>query len=212
MFLISHCIIHHCLSFFIFHHSQLSVPQTEYTLGGTNKMGSHVYFQLIVAMVLLLWRHIVLLWRPDNISIKHSTIWQNNSISQKTCNRKYTWLPVLLLPPGGHSIWGTENCLSLSIHCHSSLSTIQHCLSFPTVIHFLLFVISLCVSFYIAWHSAVSVIHHCLTFTTVCHSPFVCHSPLSVIHYYLTFTIVCHSLLSHGQLSVVHYCLSFTII
>ncbi len=31
-----------------------SVPQIEYTLGGTSKMGSHVYFLLIVAMVLLL--------------------------------------------------------------------------------------------------------------------------------------------------------------
>ncbi len=36
----------------------------------TSKMGSHVYFLLIVAMVLLLWHHIVLLWRQDNISIK----------------------------------------------------------------------------------------------------------------------------------------------
>ncbi len=78
---------------------QFSVPQIECTLGGTSKIGSHVYFLLIVAMVLLLWRHIVLLWRQDNISINNSTIWQNNSISQKTCNRKYTWLPVLLLPP-----------------------------------------------------------------------------------------------------------------
>ncbi len=27
-----------------------------------------------------------------------------------TCNRKYTWLPFLLLPPSGYSIQGSENC------------------------------------------------------------------------------------------------------
>ncbi len=31
----------------------------------------------------------------------NSTIWQSNNITQKTCNRKYTWLPFLLVPPGG---------------------------------------------------------------------------------------------------------------
>ncbi len=36
----------------------------------TSKNGSHVYFMLIVAMVLLLWRHIVLLWRQNNFYIK----------------------------------------------------------------------------------------------------------------------------------------------
>ncbi len=49
---------------------QFSVPQIEYPLGGSTKKGSHVYFLLIVAMVLLLWRQIVLLWRQDNIYIK----------------------------------------------------------------------------------------------------------------------------------------------
>ncbi len=39
----------------------------------------------------------------------NSTIWQNNSITQKTGNRKYAWLPFLLLPPSGYSILGTEN-------------------------------------------------------------------------------------------------------
>ncbi len=39
----------------------------------------------------------------------NSTIWQNNSITQKTCNRKYTWLHILLLPTSGYSIWDTEN-------------------------------------------------------------------------------------------------------
>ncbi len=28
-------------------------------------------------------------------------MWQNNSITQKTYNSKYTWLPFLLLPPVG---------------------------------------------------------------------------------------------------------------
>ncbi len=40
---------------------EFSVPQIKYTLGGTCKMGSNVYFLLIVAMVLLLRCHIVLL-------------------------------------------------------------------------------------------------------------------------------------------------------
>ncbi len=34
--------------------TQFSVPQIEYPLGGSNKKGSHVYFLLIVAMVILL--------------------------------------------------------------------------------------------------------------------------------------------------------------
>ncbi len=32
----------------------------------------------------------------------NSTIWQSNSITQKTCNRKYICLHVLLLPPCGY--------------------------------------------------------------------------------------------------------------
>ncbi len=49
---------------------QFSVPQIEYPLRGSSKKGSHVYFLLIVAMVLLLWHHIELLWRQNNIYIK----------------------------------------------------------------------------------------------------------------------------------------------
>ncbi len=41
---------------------EFSVPQIEYPLGGRSKKGSHVYFLLIVAMVLLLQRQIILLW------------------------------------------------------------------------------------------------------------------------------------------------------
>ncbi len=33
---------------------EFSVPQIEYPLGGRSKKGSHVYFLLMVAMVLLL--------------------------------------------------------------------------------------------------------------------------------------------------------------
>ncbi len=40
----------------------------------------------------------------------NSTIWQNNSIPQNICNRKYTRQSFLLLPPIGYSIWGSENC------------------------------------------------------------------------------------------------------
>ncbi len=50
--------------------SQYTGPQIEYKLGGTSKKSSHVYFLLIVAMVLVMWHHIVLLWCQNNISIK----------------------------------------------------------------------------------------------------------------------------------------------
>ncbi len=49
---------------------EFPVPQIEYPLGGSSKKGSHVYFLLIVAMILLLWCQILLLWRQDNIYIK----------------------------------------------------------------------------------------------------------------------------------------------
>ncbi len=39
----------------------------------------------------------------------NNTIWCHNSSTMATINRKYTWLPVLLLPPRGYSIWRTEN-------------------------------------------------------------------------------------------------------
>ncbi len=49
---------------------EFSVPQIEYTPGGSSKKGSHVYFLLIVAMALLLWRQVVLLWHHNNIYIR----------------------------------------------------------------------------------------------------------------------------------------------
>ncbi len=36
------------------HTAEFSVPQIEYPLGGSSQTGSHVYFKLIVAMLLLL--------------------------------------------------------------------------------------------------------------------------------------------------------------
>ncbi len=38
----------------------------------------------------------------------------NSSITQKTCNSKYIWLPFLILPPSGYSIWCAENYLSFA--------------------------------------------------------------------------------------------------
>ncbi len=37
---------------------------------GQSQIGSHVYFLLIIAMVILLWRQIVLLWHQNNIYIR----------------------------------------------------------------------------------------------------------------------------------------------
>ncbi len=72
---------------------QFSLPQIICSLGGSSKIDSHVYFLLIVAMVLLLWRQIVLLRHQVTMIASEQHLWQNNSITQKTCNRKYTWLP-----------------------------------------------------------------------------------------------------------------------
>ncbi len=44
---------------------EFSLSQIEYPLGGSSQKCSHVYFLLIVAMVLLLWCQIVLLWHHD---------------------------------------------------------------------------------------------------------------------------------------------------
>ncbi len=57
-------------------HENFSVPQIEYPLGGGSKKGSHVYFLLIVTMVLLLWCLIgsIITFISYNI-----TIWKNNA-------------------------------------------------------------------------------------------------------------------------------------
>ncbi len=87
---------------------EFSVTQIEYPLGDSSKKGNHVYFLLIVAMsdctIVTSDHHGST--RTTFIS-NNSTIWQNNSITQKTCNWKYTWLPFLLLFPSVYSIRGT---------------------------------------------------------------------------------------------------------
>ncbi len=77
---------------------QFSVSQIEYLLGGSSKKGSHIYFLLIVAMVLLFWYQIVLLWHQVTNGSIRTTFISNNNTTQKTCNRKYTWLSFCYCP------------------------------------------------------------------------------------------------------------------
>ncbi len=108
--------------------NQLLVSQIVCPLGSSSKKGNHVYFLLIVAMVLLLWRQIELSWHQVTMVASEQHLWQNNSITQKTCNRKYTWLPFLLLPPRGYSIRGTENwdlCLITLLVSQTILATLS---------------------------------------------------------------------------------------
>ncbi len=104
-------------------HSEFAVPQIEYPLGGSSKQGSHIYFLLIVAMALLLWCQIVLLWHHITMVASEQHLYQTIVqfdktivIIQKTCNRKYTWRPFLLLLPSGYYIWGTENYFDTMIY------------------------------------------------------------------------------------------------
>ncbi len=55
---------------------QFSVPQIEYPPEGSSKKGSHVYFLLIVAMVLLLWHQIVLLWHHVTMVASEQNLYQ----------------------------------------------------------------------------------------------------------------------------------------
>ncbi len=97
------------------------------------------------------------------------------------------------------------------IACHSPLSTIHYCLSFPIVYHSRL---SVSPHFMSCLLSAIPhcMSSHCLPFSIICHSPivchphylpftFVCHLPLHTITHCLPLPIVCHP-----------HCLSFTII
>ncbi len=54
---------------------QFSVSQIEYPLGGSSKKGSHVYFLLIAAMVLL-WCQIVLLWHQVTMVASEQHLFQ----------------------------------------------------------------------------------------------------------------------------------------
>ncbi len=94
-----------CMLIIMFPIMLYNIPQIEYPLGGSSKKGSHVYFLLIVCMVLLLWHQIVLLWHQVTMVASEQHLYQtiilllhSMSLTQKTCNRKYKWLPFLLLP------------------------------------------------------------------------------------------------------------------
>ncbi len=91
---------------------QFSLPQMEYPLGGSSKKGSHVYFLLIVAMVLLLWCQIVLLWHQVTMaasSEQHS--YQTIVLPRKLATGSIHDFCICYCPQGsGYSIWGTMNC------------------------------------------------------------------------------------------------------
>ncbi len=55
---------------------QFSVPQIEYPLGGSSTTYSHVYFLLIVAIILLLWCHILLLWHQVTMVASEQHLYQ----------------------------------------------------------------------------------------------------------------------------------------
>ncbi len=62
---------------------RFSVPQIEYPLGGSSKRGSHVYFLLIVSMVLLLWCQIVLLWHQVIMVASEQHLYQTIVLPRK---------------------------------------------------------------------------------------------------------------------------------
>ncbi len=84
---------------------QFSVPQIQYPLGGNSQKRSHVYFLLQVFWVkIIVWYKC----RSDATVVTwchNSTIWCHNSSTMANINRKYTWLPFLLLPPSVYFIW-----------------------------------------------------------------------------------------------------------
>ncbi len=60
-----------------------SVPQIEHPLGCCSKKGSHVYFLLIIAMVLLLWLQIVLLWHQVTMVAPEQHLYQTIALPRK---------------------------------------------------------------------------------------------------------------------------------
>ncbi len=62
---------------------QFSLPQIVCSLGGSSKMGSHVYFLLIVVMVLLLWCQIVLLWHQVTMVESEQHLYQTVILPRK---------------------------------------------------------------------------------------------------------------------------------
>ncbi len=102
---------------------EFSVPQIEYTLGGSSKTGIHVYFLEIVAMVLLLCRQIVLLWHQVTMIASEQLSCQTIVLPWK---QEVYMTPFLLLPPSGYSIWGTENCMHDVVTLHIKISVTFH--------------------------------------------------------------------------------------
>ncbi len=69
------------------YYRQFSVPQIEYLLGGSSIKGSHVYFLLIVAMVLLLLCQLVLLWHQVTIVASEQHLYQTIVLPWKLATR-----------------------------------------------------------------------------------------------------------------------------
>ncbi len=63
---------------------KFSVPQIEYSLGGSSKKGSHVYFPLQVFWVILLFD----IYATMVTWCRNSIIWRHNSSTMTTINRK----------------------------------------------------------------------------------------------------------------------------
>ncbi len=83
---------------------QFSVPQIQYPPGGSSRKVSHVYFLLIVAMVLLLWHQIVLLWDQVTMVAREQHLYQTIVLPRKLATGSIFDYPFLLLPPSGYSI------------------------------------------------------------------------------------------------------------
>ncbi len=62
---------------------EFSVPQIEHPLGGSSKKRSYVYFLLVVAMVLLLWCQILLLWHQDTMVASEQHLYQTIVLPRK---------------------------------------------------------------------------------------------------------------------------------
>ncbi len=88
--------------------SEFSVPQVEYPLGGSRKKGSHVYFLLIVAMVLQLWHQIVLLSHQVTMIASEQHLYQTIVLPRKLATgsiHDYFFATA----NSGYSNWSTEN-------------------------------------------------------------------------------------------------------
>ncbi len=62
---------------------QFSVPQIDYHLEGSRTKGGHVYFLLIVVMVLLLWHQIVQLWHQVTMVASEQQLYQTMVLPRK---------------------------------------------------------------------------------------------------------------------------------